>query len=79
MQEAEQAARSAEKKAADAARLAKASANENMVTFRVLFQSAQDTVNRMADAVGKEDAENQQKMRAALRALAQAIEKAAGA
>lgn len=79
MQEAEQAARSAEKKAADAARLAKASANENMATFRVLFQSAQDTVNRMADAVGKEDAENQQKMRAALRALAQAIEKAAGA
>lgn len=79
MQEAEQAARSAEKKAADAARLAKASANENMVTFRVLFQSAQDTVNRMADAVGKEGAENQQKMRAALRALAQAIEKAAGA
>ena len=50
-----------------------------MVTFRVLFQSAQDTVNRMADAVGKEGAENQQKMRAALRALAQAIEKAAGA
>ena len=79
MQEAEQAARSAEKKAADAARLAKASSNENMVTFRVLFQSAQDTVNRMADAVGKEGAENQQKMRAALRALAQAIEKAAGA
>ena len=69
----------AEKKAADAARLAKASANENMVTFRVLFESAQDTVNRMADAVGKEGAENQRKMRAALRALAQAIEKAAGA
>ena len=69
----------AEKKAADAARLAKASANENMVTFRVLFKSAQDTVNRMADAVGKEGAENQRKMRAALRALAQAIEKAAGA
>lgn len=68
----------AEKKAADAARLAKASANENMVTFRVLFESAQDTVNRMADAVGKEGAENQRKMRAALRALAQAIEKAAG-
>lgn len=69
----------AEKKAADAARLAKVSANENMVTFRVLFESAQDTVNRMADAVGKEGAENQRKMRAALRALAQAIEKAAGA
>ena len=69
----------AEKKAADAARLAKASANENMVTFRVLFESAQDTVNRMADAVGKEGSENQRKMRAALRALAQAIEKAAGA
>lgn len=42
-------------------------------------RKAQDTVNRMADAVGKEGAENQQKMRAALRALAQAIEKAAGA
>ena len=63
----------------EADRLAKVSANENMVTFRVLFQSAQDTVNRMADAVGKESAENQKKMRAALRALAQAIEQAAGA
>lgn len=79
MQAAEQAARKAEKKAADADRLARASANENMVTFRVLFETAQDTVNRMADAVGKEGTENQQKMRAALRALAQAIEKAAGA
>lgn len=78
-QEAELAAQKAEKKASDADRLAKVSANENMVTFRVLFQSAQDTVNRMADAVGKESAENQQKMRAALRALAQAIEQAAGA
>lgn len=78
-QEAELAAKKAEKKASDADRLAKVSANENMVTFRVLFQSAQDTVNRMADAVGKESAENQQKMRAALRALAQAIEQAAGA
>lgn len=78
-QEAELAAKKAEKKASDADRLAKVSANENMVTFRVLFQSAQDTVNRMADAVGKESAENQQKMRAALRALAQAIEQAVGA
>lgn len=78
-QEAELAAQKAEKKASDADRLAKISANENMVTFRVLFQSAQDTVNRMADAVGKENKENQQKMRAALRALAQAIEQAAGA
>ena len=78
-QEAELAAQKAEKKASDADRLAKVSANENMVTFRVLFQSAQDTVNRMADAVGKENKENQQKMRAALRALAQAIEQAAGA
>ena len=78
-QEAELAAQKAEKKASDADRLAKVSANENMVTFRVLFQSAQDTVNRMADAVGKESAENQKKMRAALRALAQAIEQAAGA
>ena len=77
-QEAELAAKKAEKKASDADRLAKVSANENMVTFRVLFQSAQDTVNRMADAVRKESAENQQKMRAALRALAQAIEQAAG-
>nr|WP_326189670.1 DUF3102 domain-containing protein [uncultured Oscillibacter sp.] len=78
-QETELAAQKAEKKALDADRLAKVSANENMVTFRVLFQSAQDTVNRMADAVGKENKENQQKMRAALRALAQAIEQAAGA
>lgn len=78
-QEAELATQKAEKKALDADRLAKVSANENMVTFRVLFQSAQDTVNRMADAVGKESAENQKKMRAALRALAQAIEQAAGA
>lgn len=76
-QEAEQAARKAEKKAADADRMAKASANENMVTFRVLFQSAQDTVNRMAEAVTKEGEENRQKMRAALRALAKAIEQAA--
>lgn len=78
-QEAEAAARKAEKEASDAGKLAKASANENMVTFRVLFQSAQDTVNRMAEAVTKEGAENQQKMRSALRALAQAIEQAAGA
>ena len=38
-QEAELAAKKAEKKASDADRLAKVSANENMVTFRVLFQS----------------------------------------
>ena len=48
-----------------------------MMKFGVLFQSTQDLVNRLADAVSQESADNQKKMRAALRALADAIIQAA--
>lgn len=78
LQNAEKEAREAKKQAENAGKLAKLNSNENMVKFGVLFNQAQDTVNRMADAMEHETPENQGKMRAALNALADAIRKAAG-
>lgn len=78
LQNAEKAAREAKKQAEESGKLAKLSSNENMVKFGVLFNQAQDTVNRMADAMGKEPEENRAKMRKALNALAAAIQKVAG-
>lgn len=79
LQNAEKEAREAKKQAENAGKLAKVNSNENMVKFGVLFNQAQDTVNRMADAMGKEPEENRAKMRKAMEALADAIRKAAGA
>lgn len=78
LQNAEKEAREAKKQAENAGKLAKVNSNENMVKFGVLFNQAQDTVNRMADAMGKEPEENRAKMRKALNALATAIQKVAG-
>lgn len=78
LQNAEKEAREAKKQAENAGKLAKVNSNENMVKFGVLFNQAQDTVNRMADAMGKEPEENRAKMRKALNALAAAIQKVAG-
>lgn len=78
LQNAEKAAREAKKQAEESGKLAKLSSNENLVKFGVLFNQAQDTVNRMADAMEHDTPENQGKMRAALNALADAIRKAAG-
>lgn len=77
LQNAEKAAREAKKQAEESGKLAKLSSNENLVKFGVLFNQAQDTVNRMADAMEHDTPENQRKMRAALNALADAIRKAA--
>ena len=77
LQNAEKAAREAKKQAEESGKLAKLSSNENLVKFSVLFNQAQDTVNRMADAMEHDTPENQGKMRAALNALADAIRKAA--
>ena len=65
--------------AENAGKLQKALGSERLVTFGVLFRSAQDTVNRMAQTMGEESEENRQKMRAALLALAEAIRQAAEA
>lgn len=78
LQNAEKAAREAKKQAEESGKLAKLSSNENMVKFGVLFNQAQDTVNRMAEAMEKEPEENRAKMRKALNALAAAIQKVAG-
>lgn len=78
LQNAEKEAREAKKQAENAGKLAKVNSNENMVKFGILFNQAQDTVNRMADAMGKEPEENRAKMRKAMEALADAIRKAAG-
>lgn len=79
LQNAEKEAREAKKQAEKSEKLVKLNSNENLVKFGVLFNQAQDTVNRMADAMEHETPENQGKMRKALEALADAIRKAAGA
>lgn len=78
LQNTEKEAREAKKQAENAGKLAKVNSNENMVKFGVLFNQAQDTVNRMAEAMEKEPEENRAKMRKALNALAAAIQKVAG-
>lgn len=77
LQQAEKEAKAARSEAQKAGRMAQVNANQNMVRFGILFDQAQATVNQMAEAVGKETAENQQRMRRALEALADAIRKAA--
>lgn len=79
LQTAEKEARAARDAADKAAKLAKVNSNENMVKFSVLFKTAQDTVNQMADTMSREAAENREKMRNAMNALSDAIRKAAGA
>lgn len=78
LQNAEKEAREAKKQAENAGKMAKLNSNENMVKFGVLFNQAQGTVNRMAEAMEKEPEENRAKMRKALNALAAAIQKVAG-
>ena len=66
------------RKAAEAAgRMAQVNSNQNMVKFGLLFQQAQDTVNQITDSLRRETPENQEKMRRALQALADAIREAA--
>ena len=79
LQTAEREARNAKDAAAKAAKMAEVNSNQNMAKFSVLFQQAQEMVNQMADAVTREGAENQMKMKAALNALAQAVAQVAGA
>lgn len=71
--------RKAREAAEKAERAAKVNSSQNMVRFTILFNQTQETVNQMADAVKREPPENQEKMRAAMRALSDAIGKAAGA
>ncbi|WP_298032161.1 DUF3102 domain-containing protein [uncultured Dysosmobacter sp.] len=78
LREAEEAARKAREAAEKAERAAKVNSSQNMVRFTILFNQTQETVNQMADAVKREPPENQEKMRAAMRALSDAIGKAAG-
>ncbi|MCQ2439458.1 MAG: DUF3102 domain-containing protein [Oscillospiraceae bacterium] len=79
LKQAEQETREARDRADKAGRMAQVSGNQNMVRFKVLFDQAQETVNRMADAVQAETPENREKMRRAMTALAEAIRKAAEA
>ena len=79
LQTAEKEARAARDAADKAAKMVKVNSNENMVKFSVLFKTAQDTVNQMADTMSKELPENREKMKNAMNALADAIRKAAGA
>ena len=76
---AEKEAAAAREEANRAARMAKVGENQNFVKFGVLFQQAQDTVNKMAELRGAESEENRGKMRNALVALADAIRRAADA
>ena len=77
LQEAERKAAAARQEAAAAGKLAKVNTSQNMVKFSILFQQTQDNVNRMAEAMEQESPENQGKIRAAMRALAEAIEEVA--
>ena len=76
-------ARKREKEAQEAAekarKMAAASQEEGMVRFKVLFSSAQETVNRMAEELEQAPEESRDKLRRAMLALADAIRKAVGA
>lgn len=71
MEEAREAAEKARK-------LAAASQKEGMVRFKLLFSSAQETVNRMAEELEQAPEESRDKLRRAMLALADAIRKAVG-
>lgn len=73
LQQAREEARQASEGTREPGKLDALASSENMMKFGVLFQSTQEMVNRLADAVEREKPENQKKMRAALRALADAI------
>lgn len=73
LQQAREEARQASEETREPGKLDALVSSENMMKFGVLFQSTQEMVNRLADAVEREKPENQKKMRAALRALADAI------
>lgn len=79
LQTAEKEARAAKDAAEKAKKMSQVQANQNMAKFSVLFQSAQSTVNQMADAVKGESTENKLKVRNAMEALSDAIRKAAAA
>ena len=67
------------REAAEKARkLAAASQEEGMVRFKLLFSSAQETVNRMAEELEQAPEESRDKLRRAMLALADAIRKAVG-
>lgn len=71
MEEAREAAEKARKMAA-------ASQEEGMVRFKLLFSSAQETVNRMAEELERVPDGEREKLRRAMLALADAIRKAVG-
>lgn len=73
LQQAREEARQASERTREPGKLDALASSENMMKFGVLFSSTQEMVNRLADAVEREKPENQKKMRAALRALADAI------
>lgn len=73
LQQAREEARQASERTREPGKLDALVSSENMMKFGVLFQSTQEMVNRLADVVEREKPENQKKMRAALRALADAI------
>lgn len=73
LQQAREEARQASERTREPGKLDALVSSENMMKFGVLFQSTQEMVNRLADAVEREKPENQKKMRTALRALADAI------
>lgn len=69
----------AREEAEKARKLAAASQDEGMVRFKLLFSSAQETVNRMAEELEQAPEESRDKLRRAMLALADAIRKAVGA
>ena len=73
LQQAREEARQASERTREPGKLDALVSSENMMKFGVLFSATQEMVNRLADAVEREKPENQKKMRAALRALADAI------
>ena len=68
----------AQEEAEKARKLAAASQDEGMVRFKLLFSSAQETVNRMAEELEQAPEESRDKLRRAMLALADAIRKAVG-
>ena len=69
----------AQETAEKARKLAAASQDEGMVRFKLLFSSAQETVNRMAEELERVPDGEREKLRRAMLALADAIRKAVGA
>lgn len=80
--EAERREQAAKKEAEQSRRAAEVAGNEEMATFKVLFSSAQQTINQMADLLRKietQQSEQGQGLRKALAALAAGIQKVAEA